>query len=79
VELSARERWAIASFLKLHTDRDRAVLLSSASLSQEDLRETRDVAGLKLEVQTAPNAEGSLRQLLAGGVGLEPDLEAIGS
>jgi cardiolipin synthase A/B len=73
VGLSARERWAIAAFLKMHTEaRDRAVLLSSASLSQDDLREIRDVAGLKLEVQTAASAEGSLRQLLAGGAGLEP-------
>ena len=71
VGLSARERWAVAAFLKTHTEApDRAVLLSSAPLSPDDLLEIRDVAGLKLEVQMAANAEGSLRQRLAGGVGL---------
>ena len=75
VGLSARERWAIAAFLNMHTDAgDRVVLLSSASLSLTDLRQIRDVAGLRLEVQTAANAQGSLRELLAGGVGVEPDL-----
>ncbi|MGE5812989.1 MAG: phospholipase D-like domain-containing protein, partial [Acidobacteriota bacterium] len=73
VGLSARERWAVAAFLKRHTDAgDRAVFLSSASLSPEDLREIRDVAGLRLDVQTAASAEGSLRQLLDGAFGLEP-------
>ncbi len=74
VGLSARERWAIAAFLKMHTDAgDRAVLLASASLSPGDLRQMRDVAGLRLEAQTA-NAEESLRELLARGGGFEPDL-----
>jgi phosphatidylserine/phosphatidylglycerophosphate/cardiolipin synthase-like enzyme len=72
--LSARERWAIATFLKTHTGAgDRAVILSSASLSEDDLRQIRDVAGLRLDVELA-TAEDSLRQWAAGRVPRETDL-----
>ncbi len=72
VGVSARERWAIAAFLKVHTETgDRALLLSSASLSHDDLRQIRDVAGFGLEVRPAA---GSLRQLLAGAVAVNPDV-----
>jgi phosphatidylserine/phosphatidylglycerophosphate/cardiolipin synthase-like enzyme len=78
VGLSARERWAMAAFLKMHTGPDdRAVLLSGASLLEDDVCQIRDVAGLTLEVRTAATAEGSvrsLRQLLARNVPPGADL-----
>jgi cardiolipin synthase len=75
VGLSARERWAVGAFLKTHTEAgDRAVLLSSAPLSQEDLRQMHNVAGLRLELQPAANAANSLRQMLASDLGPDTGL-----
>jgi cardiolipin synthase len=75
VGLSARERWAVGAFLKTHTEAgDRAVLLSNAPLSQEDLRQMHNVAGLRLELHPAENAANSLRQMLPSDLGPDTDL-----
>jgi phosphatidylserine/phosphatidylglycerophosphate/cardiolipin synthase-like enzyme len=74
VALSARERWAIAAFLKAHAGADdRAVLLSRTPLTEEDVRQIREVAGVTPAVQLAAS-EGTLRQLLAGDLGATADL-----
>jgi hypothetical protein len=69
VALSARERWAIATFLQAHAEAaDRAVLLSSTPIAEEDILQIREVAGFTPAVDPAA-ANGTLRQLLAGELG----------
>jgi phosphatidylserine/phosphatidylglycerophosphate/cardiolipin synthase-like enzyme len=70
VGLSSRERWAVGAFLKAHADAgDRAVLLSSEQLTHDDLRRFCDVAGLRLELQSAADPTSWLRDLVTGDSG----------
>ena len=75
VGLSKRERWAIVTFLSAHTGQgDRVLLLSGTPLSEEDLRQVRDIAGLTVDIKLAAGPEATFRRLLDRGAGLEAAL-----
>lgn len=74
VGLSARERWAMASFLAAHTGaNDSAALLCGVRLSDEDIRQIRAIAGVTVGMQ-AVDGEAMLRRLLTGEAGADPHL-----
>ena len=75
VGLSMRERRAMATFLSAHAERDdRAVLLSGTTLSNQEIREMSDIAGLTLDVEPIPGSGETVRRLLSGDSGLGADL-----
>ena len=72
---STRERRAMATFLRAHTERaDRAVLLSGTALSDRELHEVSDIAGVTLDVESFPGTAGMVRRLLNGDSSLGADL-----
>ena len=72
---STRERRAMATFLSAHTGRDdRAVLLSGTALSDQEIHEVSDIAGVTLDVESFPGTAGTVRRLLSGDSSLGADL-----
>lgn len=78
VGLSARGRSAVVKFLREHAARaDRAVLLSSTPLSQNELDELREVAGLAPELRLLDGWSEPWWQLLALEAGPSVDLVVL--